>query len=127
GQFMSTDLFTVSPDDLIDLAASVMDWQHIRHVPVEDQEGRLVGLVTHRGLLRMMINSQSKPTTVREIMVTNPVTVSPSTSSLEAIEIMRQNRVGCLPVVDHDQLVGIVTSYDFLEASAKLFHQHLTT
>ena len=129
GQFMSTDLFTVSPDDLIDLAASVMDWQHIRHVPVEDQEGRLVGLVTHRGLLRMMIKSanHSKLTTVREIMLTNPVTVSPSTSSLEAIELMRQNRVGCLPVVDNDQLVGIVTSYDFLEASAKLFHQHLTT
>jgi len=127
GQFMSTDLFTVSPDDLIDLAASVMDWQHIRHVPVEDQEGRLVGLITHRGLLRMMIKSAAKATTVREIMVTDPVTVTPSTSSLEAIEIMRRNRVGCLPVVDNDQLVGIVTSYDFLEASAKLFHQHLTT
>jgi len=125
GQFMSTDLFTVSPDDLIDLAASVMDWQHIRHVPVEDQEGRLVGLVTHRGLLRTMINN-TKVTTVREIMLTNPVTVSPSTSSLEAIEIMRNNRVGCLPVVEAGELVGIVTSYDFLEATAKLFHQHLT-
>ena len=41
GQFMSTDLFTVQPDDLIDLAASVMDWRHIRHVPVEDDAGRL--------------------------------------------------------------------------------------
>ncbi|HEX5602778.1 MAG TPA: CBS domain-containing protein [Pyrinomonadaceae bacterium] len=127
GQFMSTDLFTVSPDDLIDLAASVMDWQHIRHVPVEDQEGRLVGLITHRGLLRMMINNRSKLTTVREIMLPDPITVTPSTSSLEAIEIMRRHRVGCLPVVDNDQLIGIVTSYDFLEASAKLFHQHLTT
>lgn len=130
GQFMSTDLFTVSPDDLIDLAASVMDWRHIRHVPVEDQEGRLVGLITHRGLLRMMIsraNSNTKLTTVREIMVTDPVTVSPSTSSLEAMEIMRSNRVGCLPVVEGDQLVGIITSYDFLEATAKLFRQHLTT
>jgi len=126
GQFMSTDLFTVSPDDLIDLAASVMDWQHIRHVPVEDQEGRLVGLVTHRGLLRTMIKN-TKVTTVREIMVPNPVTVSPSTSSLEAIKIMRNNRVGCLPVVEDGQLVGIVTSYDFLEATAKLFHQHLST
>jgi len=126
GQFMSTDLFTVSPDDLIDLAASVMDWQHIRHVPVEDQEGCLVGLITHRGLLRMMINNHSKLTTVRDIMVTNPITVSPSTSSLEAMELMRSNRVGCLPVVEGGQLVGIVTSYDFLEASAKLFHQHLT-
>ena len=129
-QFMSTDVFTVSPDDLIDLAASVMDWRHIRHVPVEDQEGRLVGLITHRGLLRMMINSASsntKLTTVREIMVPDPVTVAPTTSSLEAMELMRANRVGCLPVVEKDQLVGIITSYDFLEASARLFRQHLTT
>jgi CBS domain-containing protein len=129
GQFMSTDLFTVGPDDLIDLAASVMDWRHIRHVPVEDQEGRLVGLVTHRGLLRMMINSaasNAKLTTVQEVMVQDPITVSPSTSSLEAMDIMRQNRLGCLPVVEGDQLVGIITSYDFLEATAKLFQQHLT-
>jgi CBS domain-containing protein len=130
GQFMSTDLFTVKPDDLIDLAASVMDWRHIRHVPVEDQEGRLVGLVTHRGLLRMMISrgtSNREPVTVREIMVKDPLIVSPSTSSLEAVEIMRSHRVGCLPVVESDQLVGIVTSYDFLEASAKLFQQHQTS
>ena len=125
GQFMSTDLFTVKPDDLIDLAASVMDWRHIRHVPVEDQQGRLVGLVTHRGLLRIL-NSGSRtstPTTVSEVMIANPVTVTPSTSSLEAIEIMRSNRVGCLPVVEDNQLVGIVTSYDFLEASARIFQQ----
>ena len=128
GQFMSTDLFTVSPDDLIDFAASVMDWRHIRHVPVEDRDGRLVGLVTHRGLLRLLTNGANrelKPITVQEIMVKDPVTVSPSTSSLEAMELMRRHRVGCLPVVEGDQLVGIVTSYDFLEASARLFQQHL--
>jgi CBS domain-containing protein len=129
GQFMSTDLFTMKPNDLIDLAASVMDWRHIRHVPVEDEQGRLVGLVTHRGLLRMSIinrsNKDTETVTVQEIMVANPVTVSPSTSSLEAMEIMRTNRIGCLPVVESNQLVGIVTSYDFLEASAKLFQHHL--
>jgi CBS domain-containing protein len=128
GQFMSTDLFTVRPDDLIDLAASVMDWRHVRHVPVEDEAGRLLGLVTHRGLLRMMNNgicTRTTPVTVREIMIANPVSISPTTSSLEAIEVMRQNRIGCLPVVEADQLVGIVTSYDFLEASAALFKQHL--
>src|ERR1051325_11275487 len=129
GQFMSTDLFTVKPDDLIDLAASVMDWRHIRYVPVEDQEGRVVGLVTHRGLLRVMSNGNrlidGNAVTVRQVMVENPVTVSPSTSSLEAIELMRNNRIGCLPVVESGQLVGIVTSYDFLEATARLFKQHL--
>ena len=124
---MSRDVFTVSPDDLIDLAASVMDWRHIRHVPVEDREGRLVGLVTHRGLLRNLCkgNREGGLITVREVMIANPLTVVPSTSSLEAIEVMRCNRVGCLPVVEGDQLVGIVTSYDFLEATARLFEQHL--
>ena len=128
GQFMSTDLFTVSPDDLIDFAASLMDWRHIRHVPVEDREGRLVGLVTHRALLRLLMNGMNrelKPITVQEIMVKDPVTVSPSTTSLEAIQVMRNRGVGCLPVVEGEQLVGIVTSYDFLAASAQLFQQHL--
>ena len=129
GQFMATDLFTLRPDDLVDLAASVMDWRHIRHVPVEDEQGHLVGLVTHRGLLRLLsrgTQSQSDPLTVREIMVTNPVTVSSTTPTLEALELMRHNKVGCLPVVDDDQLVGIVTSYDFLDASARLFKEQLT-
>jgi CBS domain-containing protein len=125
GQFMTTDLFTVQPDDLIDLVASVMDWRHVRHVPVEDEAGHLVGLITHRSLLRMFGNGVRTGGTAREIMVQDPITVCPSTPSLEAIEIMRRNRIGCLPVVDGNQLVGIVTSYDFLEASARLFQQHI--
>jgi CBS domain-containing protein len=126
GQFMSTDLFTVQPDDLIDLAASVMDWRHVRHVPVEDEGGRLVGLVTHRGLLHLLSTRRELGAiTVKEIMVPNPLTVSPSTPTLEGIAMMREHRVGCLPVVEGDQLVGIVTSYDFLEASARLFQEHL--
>jgi CBS domain-containing protein len=131
GQFMSRDLFTVQPNDLIDLAASVMDWRHIRHVPVEDGDGRLVGLVTHRALLRMLASGKREqsgnPMTVREIMVTNPITVSPSTSSLEAIEMMRSSKIGCLPVVEGNHLVGIVTSFDFLDASAHLFKEQLSS
>jgi CBS domain-containing protein len=130
GQFMATDLFTLRPDDLVDLAASVMDWRHIRHVPVEDESGRLVGLITHRSLLRLLSEGgdsrANKPLTVREIMKTNPVVVSSTTPTLEALEIMRANKVGCLPVVDNNQLVGIVTSYDFLAASAHLFKERLT-
>jgi len=127
---MTTDLFTLRPDDLVDLAASVMDCRHIRHVPVEDEQGRLVGLITHRGLLRLLnrgTQQNSDPLTVREIMVANPVTVSSTTPTLEALELMRQNKVGCLPVVDDGQLVGIVTSYDFLDASARIFKEQLTT
>ena len=130
GQFMATDLFTMRPDDLVDFAASVMDWRHIRHVPVEDEEGHLVGLVTHRCLLRLLSRGtrtqNSNPLMVREIMKTDPLTVSSTTPTLEALELMRGNKVGCLPIVDDGQLVGIVTSYDFLDASARLFKEHLT-
>jgi CBS domain-containing protein len=129
GQFMSTDLFTVRPDDLVDLAASLMAWRHIRHVPVEDDEGLLVGLVTHRALLKLLTRGAlvNKKFTVRDIMTTNPLTVSSRTPTLEAMEIMRRNKVGCLPVLDDGRLVGIVTSFDFLDASARLFKEQLTT
>ena len=126
---MATDLFTLRPDDLVDLAASLMDWRHIRHVPVEDEGGRLVGIVTHRGLLRLLSHgstaSSGSSLTVREIMKPNPTSVSSTTPTLEAIEIMQRDGIGCLPVVDNNQLVGIVTSYDFLNATASLFKQHL--
>lgn len=129
GQFMSTDLFTVRPDDLVDLAASMMDWKHVRHVPVEDDEGRLVGLVSHRNLLRLMAHGShegnSEQVSVRTIMKPSPVTVAPDTPTLEAIEIMRRHNVGCLPVVEDNHLVGIVTAYDFLAVSAQLFEAHL--
>ncbi len=129
GQYMSTDLFTVRSDDLIDLAASLMEWKHIRHIPVEDEEGHLVGLVSHRNLLRLFASESNgqrgKAEVVRSIMKPNPVTVTPDTPTLEAIDIMRHHGVGCLPVVNGDQLVGIVTAYDFLAVSAQLFENHL--
>jgi CBS domain-containing protein len=128
-QFMATDLFTVRPDDLIDLAASVMDWRHVRHVPVEDDQGHLVGLVTHRDLLRLLSQrghtDSNRKLTVREIMTPDPLTVSSSTPTLEAMEIMQSHRVGCLPVVDDDHLVGIITSYDFLAGAARVFREYL--
>lgn len=126
-QFMSTDLFTLQPDDLIDLAASVMDWRHIRHVPVEDGQGRLVGLLSHRALLRLMARrgagDSNIPVAVRDIMKADPVTVTPTTPTMEAVNIMRRNKVGCLPVVDSEHLVGIITAQDFLEISGRLFEE----
>jgi CBS domain-containing protein len=129
GQFMSTDLFTVRADDLVDLAASVMDWRHVRHVPVEDEEGRLIGIVTHRALLHLLSRGRQsddeKTMTVREIMKQDPLSVTSSTPTLEALDLMQTNRIGCLPVVDDGQLVGILTSYDFLSGAARIFRKHL--
>jgi CBS domain-containing protein/gamma-glutamyl:cysteine ligase YbdK (ATP-grasp superfamily) len=129
GQFMSTDLFTVRPGDLVDLAAGVMDWRHVRHVPVEDDEGRLVGLVTHRDVLRLLVRGLRGEggggVLVSDIMKSAPVTVSPATPTIEAVKLMRSRGIGCLPVVEHGVLVGIVTAKDFLDASARLFEERL--
>ncbi len=128
-QVMTTDLFTVGPEDLVDLAASLMDWQHLRHVPVENSEGQLVGVLSHRRLLRMIArglgHDGEKVVAVREIMRTDPVCASPETSTLEAIETMRREKVGCLPVIEDGRLVGIVTEHDFIAAAAMLLESEL--
>jgi CBS domain-containing protein len=127
-QLMSTDLFTAHPDDLVDLAASLMEWRHIRHVPVEDDEGRLVGLISHRDLLRLLaqglLSRGAKEVTVKEIMTRDLLTITPETPALEAMAIMRRRKVGCLPVLENDRLVGIITAYDFLALSAEIIEKH---
>lgn len=129
-QIMNTDLFTVNQDELIDLVANVMDWQHIRHVPVEDNQHRLVGLVTHRSLLRVlgrgMLEGKNKTLPVSAIMQTNVRTVSPEDSTRSAIELMRDEKIACLPVVKDGKLVGIVTERDFMELAAHLLERVLT-
>ncbi len=129
GQFMTTDLFTVHPEDVVDLAASLMDWRHIRHVPVEDNDGKLVGLVSHRSLLRLvgqgMKGKEQPPVAVKDIMKLDPVCVTPGTATLDAIELMRKHRVGCLPVVEDNRLVGIISERDLIRVAAMLFEKHL--
>ncbi|MCP3957127.1 MAG: CBS domain-containing protein [bacterium] len=117
GSMMTTDLFTVNENDVIDLAASLMDWRHIRHVPVEDSGRNLVGLVTHRGLLRVLAEAHGqprRPISVREVMVKDVITVEPSTPTLEALALMKEHRVACLPVVENGHLVGMLSERDFM-------------
>ena len=129
GQFMTTDLFTVHPEDVVDLAASLMDWRHIRHVPVEDNDGMLVGLVSHRALLRMvgkgMRGADQTPVPVKDIMIREPMSVTPATTTLEAIELMREHRIGSLPVVEGGRLAGIITERDLIRVAAMVFEKHL--
>lgn len=123
-EFMETDLFTVQRDDLIELVAEMMDWRKIRYMPVEDKKGNLVGLVTSRLLLRHFSNKKTthpgEIVTVKDIMITNPTTISPDATITEALETMRSLQIGCLPVVDQNELVGIITEMDFLRISSRL-------
>lgn len=124
---MTTDLFTVSPDDIVDLAASLMEWEHLRHVPVESADGKLVGLVTHRSLMRNISHARpdDQSVTVAEVMDKKPHTCTPETSTLEAIQTMRRHKVSCLPVVRDGKLVGIITEHDFFGIAGQLLERWL--
>ena len=62
---------------------------------------------------------------VRDIMRTELITVSPDTPALDAVRLMRERDIGCLPVVKGKRLVGLITAYDFLTVSVKLFEEKL--
>lgn len=130
-QYMSTDLVTVNEEELVELVACLMDWQRIRHVLVEDHDHRLVGLVTHRSLLRFLsdhnsIDMRSIGVPVKQIMVRDPISVSPETSTVEAVKTMRRHRIGSLPVVRNGRLVGIITEQDFIHIAGQLLDENMT-
>lgn len=102
-----------------------MDWNTIRYTPVEDTKGKLVGLVTARLLLRNYIKNKSNPKTtlVSEIMIQNPITVTQDTNILDAMKLMKDNKIGCLPVVNGDELVGLISETEFLRITARLLNR----
>jgi CBS domain-containing protein len=123
-EFMSTDLFTVQKDDPIDLVAEIMNWRRIRYMPVENTKGELVGLISSRMLLRYYARPEKMEleqiTTVKDIMVEKPLTAMPETPVVDALKRMRDNNIGCLPVVKGKELVGIITEMDFLRITSRL-------
>ena len=127
-QVMTTSLLTVHEDELVDMVAFLMDRQGIRHVLVEDDAHKLVGLISYRSVLRIMADgfdaSKEEMPAVKSIMERDPVSVAPETPTQEAIHLMRTERVSCLPVVSDDKLVGIVSERDFLPIAYDLLEQH---
>jgi CBS domain-containing protein len=129
-QYMTTDLFTVRSDDPIELVSDLMAWERIRHVPVEDEKGRLVGMVSYRGVLRYLTDLMRHPShratgsnAVSEIMKRDLITVTPETPTLEAIALMRDHRIGCLPVVEGGHIVAVVTEEDFVGIAGKVLEE----
>jgi len=129
---MTTDLFTIQEDELVDLAALVMDWKKVRQLPVEDDRHRLVGMVSFGAVLRALASRDGNRTgdsrggiPVREIMQENPPTVEPETSTLDAVRLLREHNVTSLPVVKDGELVGIVSITDFLPVAERLMLEKL--
>ena len=125
-EFMETDLFTAQQDDIIELVAQLMDWRKFRYMPVEDAKGKLEGLITSRLLLRHF--TANTPTTkkktqftVKDIMIKEPITILPDATLTDALKLMRDRQIGCLPVVNvSNELVGIITEMDFLRITGRL-------
>ena len=106
-----------------------MDWRKLRYLPVEDENGHLCGLITTRKLLRYYIqkgrinNEMNDYRTVGDLMIQSPATVSPQTTIKEAMHLMRGGKLGCLPVVKDNELVGIITEMDFLRVAGRLIER----
>ena len=115
GHIMSSQLFTVHQDDLAQLAIDIMEWKNIHHVPVTDERGELSGLLTWSHVMKHQAASKLHPElTVGEIMETHVIRTTPETRISKAIEVMKDKEIGCLPVVQRGDLVGIVTIKDLL-------------
>ncbi len=123
-EFMRTDLFTVQKDDIIELVAELMDWHNIRYMPVEDKEGNLSGLVSSQQLIKYFARKAEGPEImVKDIMITHPITVEPETTIIEAMELMRENNIGCLPVIQNGELIGLIEELDFLKVTVRLINR----
>ena len=118
-------VFTLGPGDNLVALEDLMDAHRVRHVPIVDRDGDLVGLVTQRDLARSVLGRLDdvpmsverdvlRTRRVREVMTTEPETVEPETSLKEAAQILFEDKVGCLPVVEGSHLVGILTEADFV-------------
>lgn len=124
-EFMETDIFTVQENDIIDLVAEMMDWRKVRYLPVEDSKGKLTGLVTSRILLRHFVKHRSnkKSFTVKDVMIKNPKFIEPNCNILIALKTMQESKIGCLPVVNNDELIGVITELDFLKIATRLIER----
>jgi CBS domain-containing membrane protein len=128
---MSTDLKTIAPGENLAAARTLMHDNRIHHLPVVDDNGKLVGLLTLTNLLaatdsilRDMDNRMhAAEIFVKDIMVTDVATVNEHASLRKAALFLEKHRIGCLPVVTEGNLCGIITDTDFVGVAINLLEQ----
>jgi len=130
-EYMKSPVITVTPDTLLDDALRTMHQNHIRRLPVVEGN-KLVGLVTRHQLREAMpsvsvplsiwgVHYQLSKMKVRDVMVTDVITIAPEATIEEAAALAEKQKVGTLPVVDNKgELVGIITGTDLLHLLAQV-------
>jgi CBS domain-containing protein len=127
---MQKSIVTISASETLSTVEDIMTLGQVRHIPVV-QAGRLVGVVSHRDLLRASLSNLAghrdderrlflHVVEIARVMSTPPVVVTPDVTVGEAALIMTERRIGCLPVVEGDELVGMITETDILHLVAGL-------
>lgn len=115
---MTRDVVTVPPSANVTDALGTLESNNIRHLPVLEG-GRLVGIVSDRDL-RMALSGDVDAATIADVMTPDPLTVPPATPIEEAARTLSEHRIGCVPVVENDEVVGILTESDVLRAFVEL-------
>lgn len=124
-QVMTQTLYTVQEEDIVDLVTNMMTWKEIGHVPVENQ-GKLVGIITKDAIISYMAAHHEQDISrlpVRELMVRDLITAPPTMPLTEAIDLIVESEISCLPVIQEDRLVGLVTEHDFVHISRLLYQE----
>lgn len=122
-EIMNSPVVTIREDATLADAYDQMQARNIRHLPVV-REDRLVGIVTDRDLRlatsRLAEHPFSAEARVQEVMTREVLTASPLDPVEEAARVMRDRKIGCLPVLEGAALVGIITGPDLLDALMRL-------
>ncbi len=127
---MSTNLITVEPSSTLAEARTLMHEHRIHHIPVQKGD-RLVGLITLTNVLASTDSFLRDPQhrihaneiKVEDVMVIDVATVDINASLRHAALFMEKHKIGCLPVMDKDRLVGIITETDFVAVAINLLEQ----
>ena len=129
---MTPDPVTLTQYNTMYDARTLMEKSSFRHVPIVDDDQRLIGLVTQRNILANGVSSQDyadkgelskieSGTFLADIMTKKLVTIGAEANITTAAQLIHQNKIGCLPVVDdNDSLVGIITDHDFVAITMRL-------
>lgn len=110
-KFMTTEVFVVKENDLVELVTKIMEWKNIHHIPVVNDNNKLTGLITKKNILEIK-GQDTNIIVAKDIMVSDVITVDSETSIEQANMIMVENNIGCLPIIELEDLVGILTKND---------------